>query len=173
MENGKQWWGTVQSLSLPFTGSCSFLTALSLSLPPVGPKYFIFLFFFFHTILVPDDGGKCPYSRAATGSATLLGECGFRLPREKGGNEFPISNALTGYFIKKRFCPQYLSFLWSCLKRKQQQSHFVGTRFWIMVSPREQVAGWAPRRWRPAACPTSASQRGSEMVQQEESSWVC
>lgn len=77
MENAKQWWGSVQSPGLSFTGSCSFLTVLSLSLPPVGPKsFFFFLSFFLSSILAPDDGGKCPYCRAATGSATVLGEVG-------------------------------------------------------------------------------------------------
>lgn len=42
----------------------------------------IFFFFFFNT-LAPDDAWKCPYSRAATGSASLLGDVGLDSPRRR------------------------------------------------------------------------------------------
>lgn len=51
----------------------------------------IFFFFFFNT-LAPDNAWKCPYSRAATGSASL-GRRGFRLPQEEGRSECLISSA--------------------------------------------------------------------------------
>lgn len=84
---------------------------------------------FFCSILAPDNGEKCSYSRAATGSATLLGKVGLDSLRRRVemNSWFPMHEHTLELIIKKRFCPQHLSLLWQCLKSKLQQFHFVGS----------------------------------------------
>lgn len=71
---------------LPFNGSFSFLTSCTFSVPPGGPKFFYFFFFQY-------PGSRRCLLQGSHWLGHSLGKSGFRLPQEKDGNEFLISNA--------------------------------------------------------------------------------